>query len=308
MNNGVATIENMTVVAQASQAPGRIESASASAAALAKASVEARYLVAINRPRDMNMVRLKVLDTCKRPAFAVLARYAKPVAGSHIVGPSVRFAEEAARCLGNILAESAIVHEDGERRIVRVTVTDLENNLTYPQDVIVEKHVERKYLRKGQAAIKQRTNSLGETVYIVEATEDELLQKQNSLISKAYRTSVLKLLPRDILDEAMEAVEATLNAADKSDPEAAKKKLLDSFYAKGVTPESLKQYLGHPIEQCTPKQIDDLRLAYAALKEGESTWAEIMEAKHPGKEKEAGKHPTKSRGEQMSSLVEEGAK
>jgi hypothetical protein len=66
--------------------------------------------------------------------------------------------------------------------------------------------------------------------------------------------------------------------------------------------------LGHPIEQCTPKEIDDLRAIYAALKDGESTWAEIMEAKHPAKEASAPKAATKSRGEQMSSLVEEGAK
>jgi len=303
--NNVVTIEPMPV-AQASQAQGRLETASASAAALAKASVEARYLVAINRPRDIDMVRLKILGACKRPAFAERARYAKPIGGGSIVGPSIRFAEEAARCMGNLQVESAIVHEDEKQRVVRVTVTDLENNLTYPQDIQIEKQVERKYLKKGQTAIKQRTNSYGEAVYIVEATEDELLTKQGALTSKVIRTQVLRLLPSDILDEAMESVVATLNAADKSDPEAAKKKLLDAFHSKGVAPDDLKQYLGHPIEQCTPKQIDELRTIYSGIKDGDSTWAEVMAAKHPGKE--AAKAPAKSRGEQMSSLVEEGAK
>ncbi len=266
------------------QPMGVIESASASAAALARASVEARYIMAMRQPRNIDMVRLKVLDACKRSSFAETARYAKPIGGSKVEGPSIRFAEEVARCMGNIQVESAIVHEDQRQRIIRITVTDLEANLTYPTDILVEKQVERRKVRDGQQVIGQRMNTSGQTVFIVEATEDELLVKAAALTSKAVRTAVLRLLPGDILDEAMEQVLLTLRSRDEKDPDAARKKLCDAFYGMGVSPENLVEYLGHPIAQSTPAELQDLRQVYAALKEGEATWAKVMETRQGPKD------------------------
>jgi len=254
-----------------------IETASASAAALAKASVEARYIMAMRQPRDLNAVRLRILDSCRRSGFAETARYSKPIAGSKIVGPSIRFAEEVARCMGNIQVETAIVHEDARQRILRVTVTDLEANLTYPTDILVEKQVERSRVREGQSVIGQRMNSYGKPVFIVEATEDELLVKAAALTSKAVRTAVLRLLPGDILDDAMAQVEQTLKKQDEQDPAAARKKLCDAFYSVGVQPADLVEFLGHPLEQSTPAEMGELRLIFSALREGEITWSRVME-------------------------------
>jgi hypothetical protein len=259
-----------------------IETASASAAALARAGVEARYIMAMRQPRNIDSVRLKILDACKRTSFAEAARYAKPIGGSKVEGPSIRFAEEAARALGNLQIEGAVVHEDQERRIVRITVTDLEANLTYPSDIVVAKQVERSRVKDGQQVLGQRLNSKGMTVFIVEATEDELLVKQAALTSKAVRTAVLRLLPGDILDEAMDQCIATLRKQDEQDPTAARKKLTDAFHGVGVRPEDLELYLGHQLAQCTPAELQDLRQVYAALKEGEATWQKVMETRNGG--------------------------
>lgn len=280
--NQVATI--LPSQSPQSQPVGVIESASASAAALARSSVEARYIMAMRQPRNIDMVRLKVLDACKRTSFVETARYAKPIGGAKVEGPSIRFAEEVARCMGNIQIESAIAHEDQKQRIIRVTVTDLEANLTYPTDILVEKQVERRRVRDGQQVIGQRLNSSGQTVFILEATEDELLVKAAALTSKAVRTAVLRLLPGDILDEAMEQVIHTLRKQDEQDPAAARKKLCDAFYTMGVSPENIVEYLGHAIEQSSPAELQDLRQVYAALKEGEATWMKVMETRQGAKE------------------------
>lgn len=281
------TINPSTMTPITNQPLGVIESASASAAALARASVEARYIMATRNPRNANMVRLKVLDACKRTSFAETARYAKPIGGSKVEGPSIRFAEEVARCMGNIQIESAIVHEDQKQRIVRVTVTDLEANLTYPTDVLVEKQVERSRAKEGQTILGKRINSRGYEVFIVEASEDEMLVKAAALTSKAVRTAVLRLLPGDILDEAMEQVIQTLRKQDEQDPAAARKKLCDAFHTMGVSPENLVEYLGHAIEQSTPSELQDLRQVYAALREGEATWAKVMETRSGKDEKKS---------------------
>lgn len=255
------------------------ETSVAAAAAQAKAAVEARYLVALHRPRNIDQVRLRLLAAARRPAFAATARYSKPIGKKRLIGPSIRFAEEAARCLTNILIETPTLYDDDERRIIRVLVTDLESNLSYSADIPLAKTVERKFLKDDQVAISSRTNSQGETTYLVAASEDELLTKQLAQASKHIRNGVLRLLPGDLLEEAIEQVVTTLRDADAKDPAAARKKIVDAFFAEGVGPDQLVKYLGHTLDTITEAELIELRTVYSALKEGEARWAELLEAK-----------------------------
>jgi hypothetical protein len=256
------------------------ETAVTAAAAQARAAVQARYQMALFRPRNIDTVRVRLMQAAKRPGFASTARYAKPVGNGRVVGASIRFAEEAGRALGNLLVETPTLFDDETRRVVRVTVTDLESNLSYSADIALQKVVERKSLRRGQVAISSRTNSQGEVTYLVEATEDEILTKQQAAISKHIRNGILRILPADILEEAMEQVVATLRDEDAKDPTTARKKLVDAFFSQGVGPDQIFEYLGHPLDQMTQPELLELRTVYAALKDGEARWVEIMEAKH----------------------------
>lgn len=268
------------------------ETASTAVAAQATAAVQARYVLAMKNPRDLDDVRVRLLKECKRPGFAEVARYRKPV-GAGVEGPSIRFAEAALRCMGNVMPEVATIYDDPKKRIIRVTVTDLEANLTYSQDVVVEKTVERSKLRNGQVPVAVRTNSGGYKTYIVEATEDDLLNKQAALVSKALRTLALRVLPGDILDECMAQVLATMEARDKADPDAARKRLVDAFVAIGVKPSDIKTYLGHDLASSSPAEIAELRAVFAAIRDGEGTWADAVASKVKSKQ-ESGDAPKPS--------------
>ena len=63
------------------------ETASSSVAARAKAEVEARAIVALQRPRSVNQFRIGLLESCRRSRFAETARYSKPVGGGKVEGP-----------------------------------------------------------------------------------------------------------------------------------------------------------------------------------------------------------------------------
>jgi hypothetical protein len=252
------------------------ETSAAAVAAQAQAAVQARYVMALQRPRDMDDVRARLIRECGRPGFAEAARYHKPI-GEGVEGPSIRFAEATIRLMGNILVESPTIYDDTRKRIIRVVVTDLETNATFQSDIVLEKTVERSRLRDGQEAVSERTNSRGRRVYLVEATEDDLLNKQNALISKAIRTNGLRLLPGDILEECMDKCVATIRAKDAADPEAARRKLADAFTALGVNPSDLKAYLGHELAQITPPEMLKLRGLYQAMRDGETSWSAIME-------------------------------
>lgn len=255
------------------------ETASASVAAQARAAVEARYVMAMRAPRDIDDVRVRILRECARPGFAEVARYAKPVGRDNVAGFSIRFAEAAARCLRNVLSEVVTVYDDAAKRIVRVSVIDLESNLTYAKDIVVEKTVERRNLKKGQAAKATRLNSYGDTVYVVDATDDEIANKEAALVSKTLRNGVLRIVPGDVLDEAEALVAKTLADRAAKDPDAERKRIADSFAVLGVMPSDLKTHLGHELATASPQELVRLRAIYSAIKAGECTWAEIAEEK-----------------------------
>jgi hypothetical protein len=251
------------------------ETASAATAMQARASIESRYLMALQRPRSVAAVRQKVLEACKRPRFAEKARYAVPRGGSKVVGFTIRFAEELARCLTNVLCESMVVYDDDEQRIVRCSVTDLEANVTYPLDVVVRKTVERNTVRPGQVVVGERTGSNGQRVFIVAATDDDLQNKQASLVSKALRTGLLRVCPADILEEAEEQVIRTVRTEDAKDPAAAAKRISDAFYALGVDAMEIEKLLGHSVSRITTAEVQLLRELYTAMKEEGASWKDL---------------------------------
>lgn len=254
------------------------ELAAASVATQARAMVEARYVMALQRPRDMMVVRQKLLKECERPRFAETARYSKPIGGGSVEGPSIRFAEAAVRSMGNIDVQTPTIFEDDAKRIVRVLVTDLESNSTYQTDVVVEKTVERKSA-PDRSVLGRRVNSYGKEVFIVRATDDELLNKTNALISKAIRNAALRLLPGDLVDEAMEKCGRSLQERDKAEPGEATKRIVDAFDSIGVPVAELMGFVGHALTACSPAELQALRAVYTAIRDGETTWADALAAR-----------------------------
>lgn len=254
------------------------ETAAIAMAAQQKAVVEARYKMALARPRDLDMVRQAMLKDASRPSFASVAIYHKPV-GNGVEGPSIRFVEAAIRNMTNILTETFTVSEDDERRVIRVSVSDLEANTYFSQEVTVTKTVERRKLPNGEKPIRMRTNSNGQPIYILHATDDEILNKQNALISKAVRTLGLRLIPGDLVDEALWEIKKTMAQQDRQDPDAAKHRIIDAFAQLGVSVEALKEFVGHELSALTPNEIQLLRSTYSAIKDGETSWKAIMDDK-----------------------------
>lgn len=253
----------------------------AAMAAKSKAEVEARYVIALQRPRNVLDTRNAILESCKRPAFCEGAIYRKPVGGSKTVdGFSIRFAEEAIKALKNVAVDTMAIYEDDERLTIRISVTDLESNLTYADEARITKTVERRQLKEGQSAISERMNSTGQKVYLVAATDDDLLNKINAAKSKAIRNSGLRLIPQDILEEAWSQILETMRKGG-ADPKAATKKVCDSFSTLNITPSELERFLGHSLETVSPVELQNLRGIYTAIKEEETSWKSVMETAAP---------------------------
>jgi len=262
----------------AMQAMAPVETQALAMASQAKAMVEARYVMAMQRPRNWDQVRQDVLKECKRPAFArnTSAYYHKPI-GKGVEGLGIRFVEVALRCMTNMLIESTMIFEDADKEIHRVSVTDLEGNVTYPLDVRCTKSVERSRPAGDGTYLSVRNNSYGKPVYTVVATDDELLNKRAALISKAVRTVGLRLIPGDIQDEAQEIILAIRQDAAAKDPDAERKALADGFAQMGVKAAELTEYLGHALDACSPPELASLRALWGAIRNGEASWAEALD-------------------------------
>ena len=251
------------------------------AAESVKARIQAAYIMAINRPRNADDARVRILEACRRPEFAARVEFNKPI-GKGIKGPTIRFAETAMRLWGNIDSDVQVVYDDDQFRRISIRVTDLETNSTFSKQINIRKTVERKSASgRDGVVIGQRHNSLGETVYIVQSTDDELMTKENALISKAIRNEGLRLIPSDIIDEGLATARETLRKKDAQDPAAAKKRVLDAFATLGVKPKDLEKYLKHSVDSVSPQEIEDLRAVHAAIKEGDATWADYVKADEP---------------------------
>ena len=269
----------------------RGETASTMLAAQAQAAIQARYIMALQRPRNLDTVRVKLLKACDRLGFSQTAFYAVPRAGLKkpgritgtrgvIEGLSVRFAEAAIRECGNLWTDVRTIYDDDFKRMVRVEVTDLETNAGYSSDVIIEKTIERGADRVGdRVVLGKRTNSAGAEVFIVQSTEEELTVKVGALVSRFYRTQGLRFVPSDILEECERRISEVVAKGDKTDPEGARKAMIDNFAKLGVMPDSIVLYLGHPITESTPAELMELRGLYAALHDGEVTMAAAIAAK-----------------------------
>lgn len=260
------------------------EHAAIQVAAAAKAEVESAFIMAMKMPRNREQSRIEILDSCKSLKFAEKVLYKKPIgAGKFVEGPSIRFAEEAVRTWGNVKIQHYTIYEDDMKRISMVNAIDLQKNLSYSKQIIIEKTVERKNA-KGRDVVGERLNSYNEKISIVKATDDEVRNKEAAMLSKEIRNSILRLIPQDIIDEAVEATKRVIMTKAKDNPQAEKRKILDAFNELGIKPLEIEKYTGHGVDTITPAEIVDLRTVYTSIKDGQSTWKDYIEKEELPKE------------------------
>lgn len=262
--------------------------------AQSRAMTEARWIMAMRAPRQMDVVRQDIMSECRVPGFAEVATYARPVGREQLdedgprgkkgewvevfaEGLSIRAAEVMMRCMGNMQCKATTLYDDARTRMITVSAVDYQTNATWDIDLTIPKTVERRKLKKGQKPIGERVNSYGDRVFIVEASDQDVATKAAAEISKASRTCILRLVPGQLQDEAFETCKKI--AADKSakDPNAARRGMLDAFASVGVRPPALEQWLGHELDTMSPAEREQLIQIGKAIKEGDLVWADVLD-------------------------------
>ena len=247
-----------------------------------KARIQSAYVMAYQKPRNIDQARVKILKMCENPEFAEKVEYSKPIGGKKIRGLSIRFAEMALALYENVLTEAQLLFEDDNIKRIRISTLDLEANTQFSRDISIKKTVERlSKANRDDDYISERQNSQGKTTYLLRATEDEVMVKESQYVSKFIRTEGLRLIPADIKEEAEKRARATLSKRDNADPSAAKKRVLDAFSGLNIWPKDIEKYIGHSADTISPAEIADLRTVYSAIESGEATWADYIGREKP---------------------------
>lgn len=236
-------------------------------AAAVQAEVQAAIIIAKNFPRKEDVAYEKLMKACRRTSFADNAIYSYPRGGTDIEGPSVNLAREAARVWGNIEYGFLIVRDEEGERHLRGFSWDKETNTRNFAEASFKKII----YRKGKGNIIPDERDLR-----------ELTNKHGAILE---RNAILKTMPKDFIEDAMDLCRETLKSDAEKDPDAARKRLILAFSEFNVTPDMIEKKLTHPLGECTPKEIADLRKIYTSIKDGNTTWHDYVASENGGKAK-----------------------
>jgi len=220
--------------------------------------VQASIVIAKKFPRDEDEAFNKLIKTCKRPSFANRAAYKFPRGGKEVKGPSINLAREAARVWKNIEFGTEIVYDDEESRKIRAWAWDKESN----EKTFAEDSFKKLIYRKNKGWIKP--------------DERDLRELTNRRASILKRNCLLELLPKDMIEEAMDMCDEVIAQSAAENINESRNKIITAFKKLGISKEQIETKLGHSINKCTPEEIVDLRQIWQSISDGNSSWEEYI--------------------------------
>ncbi len=236
--------------------------------ASAEMEIQATIILAKKFPRNEESAFGNLMKSCDRLSFAKEAEYSFPRGGTTVRGPSVNLAREAARVWQNMRYGLKIVQNLDDDITIEGWAWDIETNVK----VACQDSFQKLIQRKGKGWVKPDERDLR-----------ELVNRRGAI---AIRNSILQLLPRDFIEDAQNECQKTRKSNQK-DPKKAVKDLIMAFSKLkpfGISVEMLEKYLTHPLNECNADQVDDLRLVYTSLLDGNSTWSDYVENGNESKE------------------------
>lgn len=260
MSNEITTTAPATANPFARVGTGLQTHVSAGAVAIeqerAIAEAQGKLVIAKRFPRDQAIAFQRVMEACSRPGLADEALYAYPRGGQTVSGPSIRLAEELARCWGNIdYGMKELSRRDGETEM-EAYCWDLETNVYSAQKFTV------KHLRDKQGGAKVLTD------------ERDIYEIGANMGARRMRARILAVIPGDVVDAAVAKCRETL--AGRSDKPMVDRirALVTEFGKLGVGPNLIEKRMKKPTAELTPDDLVDLGAVYKGIRDGISKVAD----------------------------------
>lgn len=218
----------------------------------AVAEAQGKLLIAKRFPRNPAEAYRKAMNACKRKSLAERATYSYPKGGQTISGPSIRLAEELARCWGNIdFGIKELSQKEGESEM-QAYCWDMETNTISSQTFVVPHVMDTK---NGQKKL---------------TSNREIYENNANMAGRRLRSRILAVLPPDLVEDAVAECRKTLAGKNDIPVEDRVKKLVMTFQKFGVKPETIEKRLGRSLDTMTVNDLTEYIGIYNSLKDGNS--------------------------------------
>lgn len=211
------------------------------------AEAQGQLTLAKRFPRSMTAAITEFLDACKSPDFAVTAFYSVPNRGS---GPSIRLAEEAARCYGNFVYGHRELSRSEGKSEIEVYAWDMEKNNRSSRQITVM------HVTDTKNGPKRLTD------------QADIDNKIANVASKQMRGRILALMPKHMIAAGVAEAKRTLAGGGEKPISERLIAMAGAFGKFGVTNDMLVTHLGHPVDNTTIDELADLMGIYSAIREG----------------------------------------
>ena len=255
MNNGVmAHLDNIN------QGTIAIEASRAIAEAQGKLVIAKRF------PRDEVQAYAKAIEACQRPSMAEKAFYSFPRGGQTVEGPTIRFAEELARCWGNIDYGIKELSQDNGKSEMQAYAWDLETNAQSIQN-FTNPHTREKTDKKTKSV----------TMEVLRSQRD-IYESNANMATRRLRSRILAILPSWFVEDCVEECKKTVAGNNELPLVDRVKKMVVMFAKFGVTQEQIEKRLKRKVDTMTADDFVEYIGIYNAIKNKESKISEWFES------------------------------
>jgi len=229
-------------------------------ASRAVAEAQGKLLIAKRFPRDEVAAYAKAIQACQRPTMAAKAFYAYPRAGQTVEGPTIRFAEELARCWGNIDYGIKELSQDNGKSELQAYAWDLETNAQSVQN----------FTNPHQREVRGKMQSL--------TSQRDIYENNANMATRRMRARILAILPAWFVEDCIAECKKTLAGQNDAPLIDRVKKMVVQFAKYGVSQEMIERRLKRKVESMTADDFTEYIGIFNAIKGGESKVAEWFEA------------------------------
>ena len=226
-------------------------------ASRAIAEAQSKLYIAKTFPRDEAEAMTKMRKACSRMSLAVKAFYSFPRGGQTVEGPTIRFAEELARCWGNIDYGIKELSQDDGKSEMQAYAWDLETNTQSVQNFTNPHKREKTDKRTRQVVMEDLTS------------QRDIYENNANMATRRLRARILAVLPAWFVDDAIQACKATLAGEGKAPFKDRVKNLVSNYNRIGVDADMLKRYLKHDAMEMDTDEFIDLVGIFNSIKTGE---------------------------------------
>ena len=235
-------------------------------ASRAIAEAQGKLVIAKRFPRDEVQSYAKAMEACQRPTMAAKAFYSFPRGGQTVEGPTIRFAEELARCWGNIDYGIKELSQDDGKSEMQAYAWDLETNAQSVQN-FTNPH-KREQGKKMVTLTSQR----------------DIYENNANMATRRLRSRILAILPAWFVEDAIAECKRTLSGQNDTPLIDRVKKMVVQFAKLGVTQEMIEKRLKRKIDTMTSDDFVEYVGIYNAIKGGESKIADWFDAQKEANE------------------------